>query len=172
MHRAPASRFIVFTAIAVAGCIGDLVSKFLVFRWLGPPPSATYWIIPNVFGFQTSLNQGALFGLGQGFVLVFAVLSVLALVGVLAWVFFGGAARDWMLTIALGCITAGILGNLHDRLGVVIDGQRVHAVRDFILVLIFGWHWPNFNIADSLLVTGACLLVWHAFRQEKLETPG
>jgi lipoprotein signal peptidase len=23
--------------------------------------------------------------------------------------------------------------------------------------------WPNFNIADSLLVCGACLLMWHAF---------
>jgi signal peptidase II len=26
------------------------------------------------------------------------------------------------------------------------------------------WRWPNFNIADSLLVVGAAILIWHAAR--------
>jgi len=47
-------------------------------------------------------------------------------------------------------------------------GRRaVHAVRDWILVMIGNWPWPNFNIADSLLVCGAGLLLWHAFRGRK-----
>ena len=72
----------------------------------------------------------------------------------------------------LGCVTAGILGNLYDRLGLPglrwianpphHAGDPVHAVRDWILVMIGPWHWPNFNVADSLLVCGA-LLVWHSF---------
>jgi lipoprotein signal peptidase len=24
------------------------------------------------------------------------------------------------------------------------------------------WHWPNYNLADSALVSGVILLVWHA----------
>jgi signal peptidase II len=38
-------------------------------------------------------------------------------------------------------------------------------VRDWILVQWSNqWRWPNFNIADSLLVVGAIALVWHATR--------
>ena len=70
-------------------------------------------------------------------------------------------------------MTAGILGNLYDRLGLPglvwprdhgpPAGAPVHAVRDFILVMIGPWPWPNFNLADSSLVCGAGLLFCHAF---------
>ena len=82
-----------------------------------PRPGPIWWLWPDVFGFQTSLNEGALFGMGQGMVPVFAALSVVAALGILYWLFCLGAARDWLLTVALGCVTAGILGNLYDRLG-------------------------------------------------------
>ena len=42
-------------------------------------------------------------------------------------------------------------------------GAAVHAVRDFIHVMIGHWPWPTFNLADSSLVCGAGLLIWHAF---------
>jgi signal peptidase II len=32
-------------------------------------------------------------------------------------------------------------------------------VIDFIEVHIFSYHWPDFNVADSAIVTGACLLL-------------
>ena len=78
------------------------------------------------------------------------------------------AAVDWLLTVALGAVMAGILGNLYDRLGLWTlpgkTGPTIHAVRDFILVQYPPWTWPNFNLADSSLVCGAALLMWHAFR--------
>ena len=58
-----------------------------------------------------------------------------------------------------------VAGPLHDV------GDPVYAVRDWILVMIGSFHWPNFNVADSLLVCGAALLVWHAFRQEAEKRP-
>jgi signal peptidase II len=124
-------------------------------------------------GFQTSLNEGALFGIGQGNVWLFTLLSFVALAAIPLWLFYARMAMDWILTIAMGCVTAGILGNLHDRLGMHglkwADpdrlGQPVHAVRDFVLLQINdSWRWPNFNVADSLLVCGAGLLLWHAAR--------
>ena len=45
------------------------------------------------------------------------MLSVAAAVGILWWLFWAGAARQWLLTVALGGVTAGMLGNLYDRLG-------------------------------------------------------
>ena len=55
--------------------------------------------------------------MGQGFWLLFAALSIAAAVGILVWLFAAGAARDWLLTVALAIVTIGILGNLYDRLG-------------------------------------------------------
>ncbi|HVX14725.1 MAG TPA: signal peptidase II [Pirellulales bacterium] len=168
MKAVPASRYAVFFLIAAAGCAIDLATKDWIFDKLGPPGGPTQWLWRPFFGLQTSLNQGALFGMGQGKVAFFAALSGLAALGILYWLFVARAAHDWLLTIALGGIMAGILGNLYDRLGMWTmpgnPGQRVFAVRDWILVKYQEWIWPNFNLADSLLVCGAGLLMWHAFR--------
>ena len=171
MKAVPASRYIVFFIVALAGCSVDLATKRWIFGCLGiPGQRPTWWICDDLFGFQTSLNEGALFGMGQGMVVLFAVLSVIAAIGILFWLFYAGAATDWLLTVALACVMAGILGNLYDRLGLPglqwPNGEPVYAVRDWILVMIGNWPWPTFNIADSLLVSGAVLLGWHAFRHD------
>jgi signal peptidase II len=183
MRAVSLARYIVFLSIAVGGCAVDLVTKWWMFRWLGMPQQGggAWWLWQDTVGFQTSLNEGALFGMGQGMVPVFAALSVAAAVAILWWLFWAGAARDGLLTVALACITAGILGNLYDRLGLpglrwnyansLHDfGAPVYAVRDWILVMIGNWNWPNFNVADSLLVCGAALLVWHALWTKPAET--
>jgi signal peptidase II len=177
MRAVPFSRYAAFFSLVVGGCALDLATKQWMFAWLGVPapgrPGRVWWLWTDVIGFQTSLNEGALFGIGQGGWVLFAVLSVAALLGILGWLFWAGAARQWMLTLALGSVTAGILGNLYDRLG--LPGlvwkdttrlhradQTMHAVRDWILVMIGKWPWPTFNVADSMLVCGAALLAWHA----------
>jgi signal peptidase II len=175
MKAISVNRFLVFLLLVVSGCALDLSTKFAAFRELGMPGPAsnTKWLWKDVFGLQTSLNEGALFGLGQGMVWVFAVLSILAAIGIFFWIIFAGGTRDWLLTVALGLITAGIIGNLFDRLGfpgLQWNGLKVYAVRDFILVMIGPWHWPNFNFADSFLVCGAALLIWHALRTKQEQT--
>jgi signal peptidase II len=63
---------------------------------------------------------------------------------------------------------AGIFGNLYDRLGLWdasgLAPEYEHGVRDWILFRYQQYTWPNFNIADCLLVCGAGLLMWHAWR--------
>ena len=177
-------RFAIYLAILVVGLALDLGTKSWIFGRLGlpgeyllaekPEAHATWWIIEGVFGFQTSLNQGALFGMGQGQVHIFALFSFVAIVGIIVWLFFFRGLSSLFFTVVLGMISAGILGNLYDRLGLhglkwnYADdlheiGDPVYAVRDWILVMIGDWPWPNFNIADSLLVCGAILLVIFTF---------
>lgn len=179
----PGNRYAIFFFIAVCGCVLDLTTKNWIFARLGMPRARpTWWIWEGVFGFQTSLNEGALFGMGQGWVILFSALSIAVVPCVLYWLFVARAAQDPLLTVALGLVTAGILGNLYDRLGLpglvwnsaspLHDlGDPVYAVRDWILVMLGSFHWPNFNIADSLLVGGAILLVWHAFRHDAEKQP-
>jgi signal peptidase II len=167
----PQNRHVVFWGIAVSGCALDLLTKHSVFQWRGMPGELPIWWIWNPYiGIETALNPGALFGMGAGFGTGFAVLSVLAAVGVVVWLFWFRAARDLLLTIALGCVMAGIGGNLYDRLGLWqvpgVPGAFRNEVRDWILFRYRDYTWPNFNIADSLLVCGACLLLWHGLRGE------
>jgi len=69
--------------------------------------------------------------------------------------------KDQYLTaIALGLILGGAIGNLWDRvtLGYVID---------FIDVYYNQHHWPAFNIADSAISVGACVLIIGSIRASR-----
>jgi signal peptidase II len=113
-------------------------------------------VIDHVLRISHWTNEGAAFSLftgwssartvnhvltGVNFLVASAVLTVLVLLG----------NRINLITIALALILGGACGNVHDRLA-------YGAVIDFIEVHIFSYHWPDFNVADSSIVTGACLL--------------
>jgi signal peptidase II len=168
----PWSRYLVFFLLAQGGLLADLISKELVFRWRGlPGEKPVWWIIEGYFGIETALNRGALFGFGQGHSWFFASMSVVAAVAIVVWLFYFKMAQDAWLNFALGCVMAGIFGNLYDRLGLwnhgVVPPEFETAVRDWILWSVPGQggliRWPNFNIADSLLVFAAGMLIVHSF---------
>jgi signal peptidase II len=164
----PARRYLVFALVAGAGCCLDLLTKRWIFQWRGMPGTRPiWWIWEGYIGIEPSLNTGALFGMGHNRVLWFAALSAIALVGIVLWFVYGRIGHDLRMTVVLGCITGGILGNLYDRLGLwslgPTGGPDVFAVRDWIR-FSYGRHvWPNFNVADSLLVCATAYLVWHSF---------
>jgi len=143
--------------ITIAGTAADLWSKQAVFNWLGPPNSGkTYYVIPGFFRLVCCLNSGAAFGIFQGqriYLIAFSVLTLLAVAAVFAM----GKLQERIYQIAAGCLTAGILGNLYDRL--FNDGQ----VRDFLDFYIGSYHWPAFNIADALLCTAGGLILVAGF---------
>jgi len=153
---------IVFLIIVILSVTLDLWTKSWIFGRLEMPgTSDTLWVWDGVFGFQTALNEGALFGMGQGFAFGFAILSFAMLAGIVIWL-LGPFYKNRFLVIVMGLISGGIIGNLYDRLGLHQlrwpDDTPVYAVRDWILVMIGSYHWPNFNLADSYLVVGVILL--------------
>ncbi len=174
-------RWIAFFCLAAGGCAVDLWTKDWVFQKLGHYQvdgrmgDSPLVLVDGVFSFETHLNEGALFGIGQGRIALFVSLSVVAVAGIFIWMVWGGAIDDRLLTVALGLVLGGILGNLYDRLGLANltwasgvrghePGEPVYAVRDWVHFQIesIGFDWAIFNIADSLLVVGAGLLLWHA----------
>jgi signal peptidase II len=159
-------RIALFLFLSLAGVASDLWTKQAIFGWLGDPGQApTYWVLKPYFGFQTAVNMGALFGLGQGYGWLFSLLSIIAGIGIIYWLFVKQAARSLWLTVTMGFVMGGILGNLYDRLGIpnLPTGMK-GGVRDWILFQYGEYTWPNFNIADSLLVTGAIMLAIYSFR--------
>lgn len=176
-------RLALFLILAAGGFAADLGTKRIVFDRFGFPDGRIHWVLPNLFGFQTSLNEGALFGMGAGKIPLFVIASFIALVGVVIWLWTDGQ-KSRTATVSLGLIAAGIMGNLWDRLalhgmvwpdGLVPEsaGEPIHAVRDWILVLIGSYHWPNFNLADSCLVVGTILMMFYLLLiQSKKEKKG
>jgi signal peptidase II len=178
----PPSRYVLFAVLAVGGLAWDLWSKHYVFQTLGYPRGQTeYWLTGWLkFRLFTTFNEGALWGVGQGWTWLFALLSVAAAVGVIVWLFVFRAARSAWLTTALGLVMGGTLGNLYDRLGLhgCIDrrtGETIYAVRDFLFAELGTYPWPVFNFADVFLVTGAIMLVLQSLffepRPETVATP-
>jgi len=171
------SRILLFVGISMAGCLADLISKHLVFRHLELYHGSEWWLWAQHIGIQKSLNEGALFGMGEGHAWIFALFSIVAATAIPIWLFVFQAGHDRWLTITLGLVMGGILGNLYDRMGLPglqwdqfrqdRAGETVYAVRDWILVQWDDrWVWPNFNIADAMLVGGAGLLMLQSLSPE------
>ena len=69
-----------------------------------------------------------------------------------------------------------MIGNFYDRMG-WWHGEEIHpdyayGVRDFILFTYQDYVWPNFNLADCLLVCGAFLLLIYSFKYEEPDSAG
>jgi signal peptidase II len=126
-------------------------------------------ILPGILRITHWTNDGAAFSLfaesaSPHFVRwALASFGALLVLGVfIALICLG--SRFTLITIALALVLGGALGNLHDR---ILYGSVV----DFIEVHIFSYPWPDFNIADSSIVTGACLLLLDSLLPQKKTTP-
>jgi signal peptidase II len=159
------------------GCtVWDLYSKTVVFDSLGYPghqgPIYRWLGQLSTFRLFTSFNEGALWGIGQGFTWLFAALSVVAVVVIVYCLLKTSAGQSNWLTVALCLVLSGTLGNLYDRLGLygymnAETGLPYRAVRDFLLFTFGNWPWPVFNFADVFLVTGTGMLVACSFWSER-----
>jgi len=121
-------------------------------------------VIPGVFRISHVFNTGAAFSLFAESLSPAVVrngliaFSVVAVVVVLGMIWRMGKAVS-ATGIALALILGGAIGNLYDRV-------RFSYVVDFLEVRIVHYHWPDFNLADSAIVIGACLLLLEIFRQQ------
>ena len=122
-------------------------------------------VIPRVLRITHWTNEGAAFSLfansasPQAVRWVLICFSLLAALMVLFLLVRLGD-RFTFTTVALALVFAGALGNVHDRIA-------YGSVVDFIEVHIFAYHFPDFNVADSSVVTGACLLLLDSLRPKK-----
>ena len=101
--------------------------------------------------FSLGFNSGFAFSQGQG---LGPVVGIFAIVAVLFLVRAVRKATSQLSAFGLCAIVAGALGNIADRI-FREDGLLHGRVVDFIDVQ---W-WPVFNVADSSITVGACVLI-------------
>ncbi|MHC5061094.1 MAG: signal peptidase II [Planctomycetota bacterium] len=152
-HLPAAKAQIVFWLLVVVGVGLDLWTKQAVFNWLSAVPGNEFSIIKGVLTFVMRENSGAAFSIAAGQTVALVTVSIVAFFVVVAIFLFGGIVQK-TTQVALGLFTAGIIGNLYDR--IFNDG----FVRDFIDIVYWpGKHWPAFNVADSMLCIAVGLLL-------------
>lgn len=152
---------LIFWPLVVGGVALDLWSKAFVFDWLQQQGRDSFPVINGFLRLVMAVNDGAAFGLFRGNTHWLAAVSVVALIMVFGLFLFGGFKQK-LMHVALALFTAGVLGNLYDR---IFNGG---LVRDFIDVVYWpGRHWPAFNVADSMLCIAVALLITSMLLTEK-----
>jgi signal peptidase II len=161
MERSEDHRGRLFWPVIVVVVVSDLITKWIAVRDLYPRG-----VPREVFGDAVRLtlvyNRGAAFGLhlGQYSRWIFLGLTIGAL-AILWQLYRTTPARDIVRTLAIALVSGGAVGNLIDR----IRGPQ--GVVDF---LDLGWgdlRWPTFNVADMAVSTGAILLAWVLWGEDR-----
>lgn len=141
-------------SVAAAVLVLDQVSKWWILEVVMQPPR-TIPLAP-FFNLVLGWNRGVSFGMFNSQSPLNAwILPILALaitVVLTLWLF--RTDQRW-ISLALGLVIGGALGNLVDRL-------RFGAVADFLDLHLAGYHWPAFNVADTGITLGAAVLVLDA----------
>jgi signal peptidase II len=158
--------------LSAAVVVVDQLSKVAIHAWL--PGKGAVTVIPGFLNLWYSRNPGGLFGFfgswGQPWRMILLTLFPILAIGLIALFLAQTSVKDRATLFGLSCILGGAAGNLIDRVfrGEVVDFLDVYASAPALAEWFtsrFGTaHWPTFNIADSAIVTGACLLTLDILR--------
>ncbi len=130
-------------------------------------PYESVRVVPGLFNLVHAENPGIAFSFLAGEtgpwrnVLLIALSSTAVVF--LVWLLASNPSTGAVQRSALALILAGALGNLQDRV-------RLGAVTDFLEVHWGPHYFPAFNVADSCITVGACLLLVDLWRARAAQT--
>lgn len=144
-----------FLAVALA-LVVDQATKIFMLYGLGfaaePSESHVIGVLPFfniVMVWNRGVSYGWLWWVGPTLLELFTM-AVVAVLGFWLWI-----SRRATLTIGLGLVIGGALGNLIDR---VVYGK----VADFFHFYGHGYDWYVFNVADAAITFGVIALLYDA----------
>ncbi len=156
------------TSFGIAGVVFllDRLTKMLVENRLSVWD--THVVIPGFFNIVHTRNKGAAFSIlaevnsdWRALFLIGLSLAVSVFVAVLLWKpGKPGAVLSTSMRLGLALVLGGAIGNLYDR---ILYG----SVTDFLEIYVHRFVWPAFNIADSAISVGACLLLLDLWQGHK-----
>jgi signal peptidase II len=138
----------IFLGLAGTILVLDQVTKTWLVSFLQPGQSVS--VVGDSVRLVHSQNSGGLFGLFRGQALVFGLASMVVVA--LIVLYHGRAGGGRYMSITLGLLLGGALGNLADRL-------RLGYVVDFVDAGIGDLRWYTFNVADMGISFSIVLLL-------------
>lgn len=140
----------------------DQLTKWIVVENMGVYEQIP--IIENFFSLTSHRNSGAAWGILEGQMIFFYIITTIVIIGIIFYLQKYGRESK-LLAISLSFILGGAIGNFIDRI------FRKEVV-DFLDFMIFSYDYPIFNIADSSLVIGVILVIIATFIDEKRKGKG
>ena len=137
-----------FLGLAAVVVVLDQLTKAWLTSFLAPGQSVN--VVGDLLRLVHSQNNGGLFGMFSGQALPFALVS-LVVVGLIV-LYHARGGRDPYLSITLGLLLGGALGNLADRI-------RLGYVVDFVDAGLGDLRWYTFNVADAAISFAILLLL-------------
>ncbi|WP_110929349.1 signal peptidase II [Bacillus massiliglaciei] len=147
-----------FYLTAVLIIILDQITKWLIVSKMEYGESIQ--IIENFFYITSHRNRGAAWGILEGQMWFFYLITVVV-AGALIYYIQKMGKKSVFLGVSLSFMLGGAIGNFIDRIA------RQEVV-DFIHTYIFSYSFPIFNVADSALTIGVVLLIIYMLFEEKL----
>lgn len=138
----------VFLGLAALVLTLDQLTKAWLVSYLAPGQSVN--VLGDYVRLVHSQNNGGLFGLLSGQATVFGLISIVV-IGLIV-VYHARAGGGRYLSITLGLLLGGALGNLVDRL-------RLGYVVDFVDAGLGDLRWYTFNVADAGISFSLLLLL-------------
>ncbi len=149
--------YILYSIIIVVGIILDQLTKFLVTKFM-----TMYQSIPLIKGFlhlTYTTNDGAAFGMMDGQRWIFIVVSSVAIVAFIAYLYLGHADNT-LYAVSLSMVISGGIGNMIDRLGFGFYVNPETGLGEVVDFIDFCGIWDAiFNGADSFVCVGAGMLI-------------
>ena len=142
-----------FLGIAAIVVVLDQLSKAWLTSFLDPGESAS--VIGDYLRLVHGQNNGAIFGLFKDSAPLFAIVSV-AVIGLIV-AYHARSGRSVYLSITLGLLLGGAIGNLIDRF-------RLGYVVDFVDAGIGNLRFYTFNVADAAISLSLLLLILVALK--------
>lgn len=151
----------VFWVAAIAVVITDFITKRLAEHYL-VPRHVPHPIIGDFVQFTLAYNPGAAFSmsLGSASRIIFGGFAVIALV-ILWRLYRRSRPAEMARLLALGLAWGGAAGNLIDRI------RSADGVVDFIDIGVGSVRFWTFNVADSAVTVGACILAWVLWQEDR-----
>lgn len=151
----PSSRRFFPFVIAAVVVVLDRLTKSLIKTRVSAYDTVT--VIPGWFNIVHTENPGIAFGMlstatGAWRDILLIGFSAAVLIAISVMLLRPSNQRDFILRTALAFILGGAFGNLYDR---IVNG----TVTDFVEVHAGSHYFPAFNVADSAITVGACLLL-------------
>jgi len=142
-----------FLGIAATVVVLDQVSKAWLTSFLDPGESTA--VLGDYLRLVHGQNNGAIFGLFKDSAPLFGIVSV-AVIGLIV-AYHARSGRSVYLSITLGLLLGGAIGNLVDRF-------RLGYVVDFVDVGIGNLRFYTFNVADAAISLSLLLLILVALK--------
>ena len=157
--KQPTVNYVIYTAIILGGIFLDQLTKWLVTKYM-----ELYESIPLIKDFlhiTYTTNDGAAFGMmgGADTRWIFITISVLAILGFVAYLYLGHA-DNMLYGVSLSMVISGGIGNMIDRWGFGFYVNPKTGMGEVVDFIDFCGIWNAiFNGADSFVCVGAGLLI-------------